>query len=60
MKSDFPMDAADLFAAIVEHSAGLGAHRGVHDLPVGQPPDVPCQRLLEKLLGVGPDDLELA
>ena len=45
--------------AVVEHSAGLVAHRRVDDLSVGEPPDVAGHRRLHQRLGIGAEDLEL-
>ena len=45
--------------AVVDHAAGLVAHRGVDHLPVGELADVAGARGLQQLLGVGPEHLEL-
>jgi hypothetical protein len=45
--------------AVVQHPAGLVAHRGVDDLAVGESTDVARDGRLEEGLGVGPEHLEL-
>ena len=44
---------------VVEHPAGLVAHRRVDDLAVREPADVARHRRLEERLGVRPEHLEL-
>ena len=46
--------------AVVDHAAGLVAHRGVDDLPVREPPDVARDAVLHQRLGVRAQHLELA
>ena len=45
---------------VVDHSAVLVAHRGVHHLPDGEPPHVAGHTELHELLGAGPEHLVLA